>query len=162
MSGKLYRQTDCGWQIFREPQSCALYAEFSEGSKMRLSYLAEPETVYFSIADRRWTLENLLSTVMVQVEFEMATNRRLYRVPGVKLANPDGMHGYNVDQFILAFIDHFAEARSLVFGLAGEDGEIDPLVGLDLSGSEEAIRALRACNSNFYARSLRDREDEAR
>lgn len=154
MQPKLFRITDCGWSVYREPQSCALYAEFSEGTKMRLSYLAEPEKVYFSVSDRRWRLNNLLSEEMVQVEFDMPTNRRIYRVPGMKLANPDGTHGYNVEQFILSFVDHFAEARKLVFGVFDESGEFDPLVGLDLSGSEQAIRTLRACNSNFYARAL--------
>lgn len=160
MSSRLFRITECGWSIYREPQSCALYAEFSEGTKMRLSYLAEPEMVYFAVSDRRWKLDNLLSTVMVQVEFEMPSDRRLYRCAGLKLANPDGTHGYSVDNFAMSFIDHFAEAANLEFGLAVGEGGFDPLVGLDLSGSEQAIRTLRACNSNFYARAIGGPEDE--
>lgn len=159
MSRKLYRQTDLGWQIFREPQSCALHAEFSEGSKLRLSYLAEPEMVYFSIFDRRWKLTDLLGTVAAQVEF--LGIGRLYRCNGVKLSDPGGVHGYYIDNFALSFIDHFAQAEHLVFNVAEEGAELAQLAALELTGSEQAVRALKACNSNFYARALSDPEDDA-
>lgn len=50
----LYRETDSGWFIYKEAQSCVAYIDFETGTMLRLSNRTDEHRLYFSAFNESW------------------------------------------------------------------------------------------------------------
>lgn len=127
-----------GFFVYREDQSCALYADTPAGTMIRISYTAAAGNVFFSAVRSTWPA--LKSGFQLMVEFD--DSRRVTVIPVAPYGIDDGRNGFS-GQASTDFLDEFARGRTLILRADLQGGA--PIERFNLVGSGAAIAQLRRC-----------------
>jgi hypothetical protein len=95
----LYKKTDDGWFIYKEEKSCVLYADFPNGTMIRISNRTDEARLYFLALNDAWKplKPRVGETLMMFIEFP--TLRRVWGSAAMIIENDDGRIGFTGDAF---------------------------------------------------------------
>lgn len=87
----LYKETESGWFIYKETQSCVAYADFDTGTMLRLSNRVDAHRLYFSAFNGNWEHLRPLAGQNVSLFLNFPNLKRSYGTAAVIVENQGRM-----------------------------------------------------------------------
>lgn len=147
----LYNETDSGWFIYKEAQSCVAYADFETGTMLRLSNRADEHRLYFSAFNEGWEHLRPLAGQNVSLYLNFPSLNRGHGTAAVVVENQGRMGFAGADLSNEEVLLTLAGANSLSLEVIYR-GSTKPVTvdRLRIVGGGEAALLLTECSRKYF------------
>jgi hypothetical protein len=142
-----------GFFVYREDQSCALYADFDTGTMLRISDRRDENRIYVMAVNDRLDRRLVLGDgPTMHLTFE-GLPQMGQSSAAIVVRNSDGRKAVSGDSFGHPyFFDAFSRAPKMHMRANGGRIGSEPILieEFDIAGGRSAIEALKACTAQYF------------
>lgn len=146
---RLYKKTDSDWEIWHESKSCAIYAYYGTGTRLRVSDRTDENQLYIWVDNDEWQQLRGKTGEVLTLYLNFPAQKRRHGIAAAVVPPPSlGYSGTGLSREVV--LTSLAEESSLILEGKFGIGEMFEIETFELGGSKEAVTNLIRCSHDHF------------